>query len=268
MSEGKQAALIISGIGGIVLLIALVICLFGSWFIISPGERGVVATLGKLSSVVNTEGLNFKLPLISGVYRIDIKQQTREMQGVAFSSDLQALTVKLQVLYRIPEQATIDIVSKYNGDPFDSLVAPRIQEALKEVTALKTAQDIVKQREEVKVKTLAVAKQKIGEIVLVADVVIENIDLSDEMERAIEQKMVQEQAAAKAKFTQMQAEVDAKTAVIRAEGEANAIRIRGEALAKNPQVIQLQMVEKWNGVTPLVIGAGEGANILLPVTGK
>jgi len=51
-------------------------------------------------------------------------------------------------------------------------------------------------------------------------------------------------------------------------GEAEAIRIRGSAIKENPVLIQLQIAEKWNGVSPLVVGAGQGANILLPVEKK
>ena len=86
-----------------------------------------------------------------------------------------------------------------------------------------------------------------------------------ELEKAIEQKMVQEQEAAKANFIQQKTQIEARTAIIRAEGEAQAIRVRGRAIRENPAVIDLQLIEKWNGITPLVVGAGKGANILLPL---
>jgi prohibitin 2 len=83
--------------------------------------------------------------------------------------------------------------------------------------------------------------------------------------------MVQEQEAAKARFTQQKAQIEADTAIIRAKGEAEAIRVRAEAIRDNPGLIQLQIVEKWDGKAPLVIGGsnssdgGNGANILLPL---
>ena len=75
--------------------------------------------------------------------------------------------------------------------------------------------------------------------------------------------MVQQQEAEKALFKMQQAETDAKTAIIKAKGEAESIRIQGEALEKNPKLVDLKMVEKWNGVTPQVVGSG--TNILLPL---
>jgi prohibitin 2 len=78
--------------------------------------------------------------------------------------------------------------------------------------------------------------------------------------------MVQEQEANKAVFEQQKAQIDADIAVIRAKGEAESIRIRGEALAKNPELIDLEVITKWNGLTPRVVGGGAGgAAMLLPM---
>jgi prohibitin 2 len=96
--------------------------------------------------------------------------------------------------------------------------------------------------------------------------VLENIELTAVLEKAIEAKMVQQQEAARARFAQQQAEVEANTAVIKAKGEAESINLRGKALSENPSVIDLQVVEQWDGVTPLVVGPGaKSANMLLPL---
>ena len=91
--------------------------------------------------------------------------------------------------------------------------------------------------------------------------------LSKELEKAIEEKMVQEQEAAKSKFLKDKARIEAETAEIRAAGEAKAIEIRGEAIRKNPGIIDLQLIEKWNGVSPLVVGQTAG-NFVLPLQNK
>jgi prohibitin 2 len=237
--------------------------------VIDPGQRGVVVTLGKVSPNVSGEGLGFKLPFISDVVRVSVRQETEQIaQAQAFSSDLQTIGVTLKVLYRIPESSVVNIYQQYSGNPFESLIAPRVQEALKETTALQSAEGMAKKREEIKARTLELAKKKVGDVLFIEDIVIENIDLSDELESAIEQKMIQEQEAAKAKFTKEKAEIDAETAVIKAEGEAQAIRKRGEAIRQNPGVIDLMIAEKWNGVSPLVVGDGKNSNIMLPIGNK
>jgi len=91
----------------------------------------------------------------------------------------------------------------------------------------------------------------------VEDIVIQNIALTKELEHAIEAKMVQEQEASKSKYLQQRAQIEADTGVIQAKGEAESIRIRGQALKENPAFVDLKIVDKWDGVTPLVIGSGD-----------
>ena len=250
----------------IVIFVVIILGSTGS-YVVDPGFRGVEVTLGKVSPVFKPEGFGYKTPLITTIVPVTIRQQTKELTAECYSSDLQQVKTELRVLYRIPESSVVKIYQAYSGDPFDSLIAPRVQEALKEVTAMQSAEQIVKGREDIKTKTLAATRLKVGDLLVVEDVVIQNIDLTKELEAAIEAKMVQEQEAAKAKFTQQKAEIEAATVIIKAKGDAESIRIRGEALKADPTFIDLQIVEKWDGKAPLVVGAGSGgANMLLPLT--
>jgi prohibitin 2 len=253
-------------IGTIVIIFIILIIATAGTYTIPPGHRGVLVTMGKVSPVFSPEGFGFKAPFITTVIPISVRQQTKVAQADCYSSDLQQIKIELRVLYRIPENQIVKIFQEYSGDPFDSLVSPRVTEALKEVAALQSAEQIVKKREEIKTKALESAKTKIGQLLVIEDVVIQDVALSKELETAIEAKMVQEQEAAKAKFVQQKAEIEANTAIIRAKGEAEAIRVRGKALQDSPGLVQLQIVEKWNGISPLVVGnGGSGANVLLPI---
>jgi prohibitin 2 len=185
------------------------------------------------------------------------------MSTECYDSDLQPVTIELNVLYRVPEQSVVTIFRDYRGEAFDTLIAPRVQEALKEVAANRGAQMIVQQRREVKVSALAAAQRKIGTNLLeIVDLVLYDIRLPAAIEEAIENKMVQEQAAEKAKFTQQKTQIEADTEVIRARGESESIAIRGKALRTSADFVKLKVVEKWDGHSPLVVGAG-GAELLL-----
>ena len=51
-----------------------------------------------------------------------------------------------------------------------------------------------------------------------------------------------------------------------ASSEAESIALRGAALRENPSVLELQIIERWDGITPLVVGPGAtGANMMLPL---
>jgi len=197
------------------------------------------------------EGFGSKAPFISHIVFVPVRQLARALPAECYSSDLQQVNIALRVLYRIPEASVVRIYKEFANDPFDSLIAPRVQEALKEVTALQSAEQIVKKREEIKAKALAATKEKIGSILIVEDIVLENITLSKELEAAIESKMVQEQEAAKARFTQQKSQIEADTAIIKAKGEAEAIASAAKRCATRPASSNLQIVEKWDGEAPL-----------------
>lgn len=241
-------------IGVAVLIFCAAIMAATGTYVVQPGYRGVQVTMGRVSAVFKPEGFGLKAPLIATIHPISIRQQTAEDKAECYSSDLQQIQVELRVLYRIPEASVVKLFQEYYGDPFDSLIAPRVHEAIKEATALQSAEQVVTSREQIKTRSLELARKKIGDLIVIEDIVIQNIALTKELEQAIEAKMVQEQEAAKSKYLQQRVQIEADTAVIKAKGEAESIRIRGQALSENPSYIDLQIVEKWDGFTPLVIG--------------
>lgn len=232
--------------------------------IVDPGHRGVKVHLGEVSPVAYGEGVVWHAPLLTSVENISIQQQTQGLKAECYSSDLQQVNLEIKVLYRLPENKVVTLYKDYHGDPFDSLVVPRVQESLKEITALLTAENIVKKREIIKAEALKLAKAKVGDLVFIEDIVIENETLSKELETAIESKMVQQQEAAKAEFLKQKATVEAETALIRAKGEANALDVTGIALRNNPQILTLELIKKWNGVAPQALGS---PNTLLQLPG-
>jgi prohibitin 2 len=251
--------------GWAILIFVLVVAGAASTYVVPPGFRGVAVTLGKVSPDFRPEGFGLKQPFVTRIVPLSVRQQTRAMPAECYSSDLQQVKMVVNVLYRVPERSVVKIFQDFAGEPFDSLIAPRVQEALKEVAAERSAEQIVKNREDVKTKALELARRKIGPDFLdVVDVVLYNLSLSPELEAAIELKMIQEQEAEKAKFTQLKAQIEADTAIIRAKGDAEAIQVRGQALRANPDFVRLEIVQNWNGRSPLVVGAGgSGANLLL-----
>jgi len=251
-------------IGVAILVFVLIVFASSGTYVVQPGFRGIAVTLGKVSPQFKPEGFGFKQPFVTAIQHMSVRQQTRPMPAECYSSDLQQVKMEVHVLYRVPERSVVKIFQEYAGEPFDNLIAPRVQEAIKEVAASMSAEQIVKKREDIKSGALELARKKIGTDFLdVVDVVLYNITLSPELEQAIELKMVQEQEAEKAKFTQLKAQIEAETAIIRAKGEAEAIQVRGQALRDNPDFIRLEILQNWNGRSPLVVGTEGGANMML-----
>jgi prohibitin 2 len=257
---------VLGWIGGAVIILILVVAASSASYVVEPGHRGVEVMLGRVSPVFKPEGFGFKLPFVTRIEPQLIRQQTAKMEADCYSSDLQQVKIAVRVLYRVPEASVVTVFRDYDGDAFESLVRPRVAEALNEITALRSAELIVQKREEVKSLALESARRKVGDVLMIEDLVLENINLTNALENAIEAKMVQEQEAARSRFAQQQAQVEASTVVIKAKGEAESIVLRGKALRENPSVLELQIIERWDGITPLVVGPGAtGANMMLPL---
>lgn len=257
----KQTTARLIGVA-LLIFVAIIVSSAGT-YVVDPGYRGVEVTMGKVSSAFKPDGFGFKAPFITSITPVSVRQQTAEDKAECYSSDLQQIHIDLRVLFRVPESAVVKLFRDYDGDVFQSLVAPRIHEALKEVVASQSAEQVVKNRERIKTHSLELARQKIGQLLVVEDIVIQNIQVTKELEQAIEAKMVQEQEASKSKYLQQRAQIEADTAVIKAKGEAESIRITGEALSQNPSYVELQIVDKWDGITPLVVGSGD--NVVMPL---
>jgi prohibitin 2 len=253
-------------IAGALVIFVVVVAGSAATYVVEPGHRGVEVLLGKVSPVFKPEGFGFKLPFVTAIVPQLIRQQTAQMTADCYSSDLQQVKMKVRVLYRVPEGSVVAIFRDYAGEPFDALIKPRVAEALNEITANRSAELIVQKREQVKSQGLESARRKVGDVLVIEDLVLEDITLTSALENAIEAKMVQEQEAARSRFAQQQAQVEASTVVIKAKGEAESILLRGTALRENPSILELQIIERWDGITPLVVGPGAtGANMMLPL---
>lgn len=250
----------------IVALVA-VLTAFTVYHIVPPGHRGISVTLGKVDPQELPEGIAFKWPFIQTVSDFPIMQLSASGKAQCFSSDLQNLTLYFTVMYRVPANQVVKLFQQYRGDPFTTLIEPRIQESLKQVTAVSRAEELVKNRERVKDESIAKLRVAVGDVLQIVDFSLTNMDLSDQLEQAIEQKVVREQEALGKSFELEKERKQAEITIVRAEAEAKSVSIKGEAIKSSPEVIQLEIAQRWDGKTPLSVsvGNGSGTNILLPL---
>jgi regulator of protease activity HflC (stomatin/prohibitin superfamily) len=59
-----------------------------------------------------------------------------------------------------------------------------------------------------------------------------------------------------------QADIDKNMAIAKAEGEAKSLQIKGDAINKNPKIVQLEWINKWDGSLPNYMMGG-GQNVML-----
>jgi prohibitin 2 len=80
-------------IGFGIIIVVIVLALAQSTYVVDPGFRGVLVTLGKVSDEAKPEGFGTKSPFISHLVRVPVRQLTQSVDAECYSSDLQQLTV-------------------------------------------------------------------------------------------------------------------------------------------------------------------------------
>ena len=198
--EEMMKRTIFKSVGFTILAIIILIVLFGSFYIIQAGQRGVLLTFGNADLTPKAEGLHFKFPLIQKLVKMDIQTQKYEAELTAASRDLQDVKAKIAINYHIiPDQVPViyrDIGLSYA----EKIIYPLEQEANKATTALFTAEELVTKREEVKEKMQTLLAERLRERgIVVEGISIINFAFSDSFTQAIENKVTAEQNALAAK---------------------------------------------------------------------
>jgi regulator of protease activity HflC (stomatin/prohibitin superfamily) len=256
---------------GCVLLGVLVVFLFFT-ATVETGNVGVITNFGKVTGEVLDSGWHIVGP-VDHVTEVSIRTITTQSDASCFSKDLQNVTITLAVQTNITKERASEIYKNF-GAEYMSQAIPKILDALKAETAKYEAAEIIANRDKIRSEALKAAQDRLTGFVDVLDLSIVNVSFSEEYEKAIEAKQVAQQRAEQAKYELQQAEVEADKKVAEAKGEAEAIQIRGDALAKNPAVIELELITKWDGKAPETLvtsGGGTGSSassIILPISHK
>jgi len=83
-------------------------------------------------------------------------------------------------------------------------------------------------------------------------------------QRAMQRENEVAQARAEAAKAVAVATGAAEVARLQSEAEAKAIEAKGRALRANPEILQFEAVQRWNGILPQVLGSGSTPFIQIP----
>lgn len=248
---------------GIFFGVVVLLNIMSFFTIVNPGERGILLQLGNMKTVYEP-GLHFQMPLINTVVIVDVQTQKYEDSVDAASKDLQSIEGTVALNYHI-DPGKVDVLYQQVGLNYsDRIIGPVIQESVKSVTAQYTAEELITKRNMVKGDIFKTMQDRLSNYnVIVDDVSIVNFNFSEEFNRSIEAKQTAVQNALKAENDLKRIEIEAKQKIETAKADAESIRIQGEALKQNAGLVQLKMVEKWNGQLPYYSG-GSAQIIQLP----
>jgi regulator of protease activity HflC (stomatin/prohibitin superfamily) len=255
----------------VILIILILFVGFNSFVILNPGQAGVISILGKAKDGVLLEGIHFKPPLVSAVDTYDLTVQKFEVPGQSSTKDLQDLSARFAINFRLDPIQVVEIRRKQGtlANIVSNIIAPQTQESFKIAAARRTVEEAITKRNELKQDfddALSERLEKYGIIVLDTSVV--DLDFSPEFAKAVEEKQIAEQRSKRAVYVAQEAEQTAQADINRATGRAEAQRLLAETLkAEGGQlVLQKEAIQAWReggSQMPkvLVMGGKEQAGI-------
>lgn len=276
--------------------VAVVLLGFLGFFLVPEGHQAVVTRFGKAIEQTGP-GLHFKIPLIDGVRKFDVRERKTVEKLMAATSNRLPITAETSVNWRIDKSAVLRLFRLYGTlDQFeDRIIAPRIRQAAKAALSKFDPEVLIKERNTAITKIEENLRKELeGYPVTIESVQLENITFPQAYMAAVEaklkafeeakrerfnlekqklqaQRVVQtaqaERDAAKARAdgqayaVKKQAEAEAFSILKRGEAEAEAIRKRGLAIANNPLLVDYEKAKRWNGKLPSTV-LGTGGNFL------
>lgn len=247
-------------------IVLITVIAFLPFTIIDSGNRGVITRLGKVEGVLD-EGFHTINPFVNSVHEMSVRIQKVEVTADAASKDLQNVSAKVALNFHLNPKEVGRVYQEVRNDYDTVIIAPSLQEAVKQATAKYTAEELITKRELVKDNIKTSLREKLEPRgISVDEFNVTNFDFSPQFNAAIELKVKAEQDAKTAENKLKQVEAEAKQSVAKAQAEAESIRLQAQAannaasgtnyIRLKELEVQLEFAKHWNGVYPQTYVAG------------
>lgn len=238
--------------------------------VVGPGEVGLKQEFGKVEQKIYNSGLHGYNPLTEKFIISSVQKQTISSDNESNSlstnpSTIDQLPIKVSysVIYRIPPGQVLPLYLSVKGDPFEALVAPRVNEALRTVIAQYKSDEVTAKGHEIQVKIAQLANRLVGDCIDIIDVPITHIELPEAIRNAVTDKQNMEVAARKKQFELDKEKIEAEITMVQAKAKAESIKMQSEALRTSPELVKLKLAEvelvkaqRWNGALPSTMVGG------------
>ncbi|SDP86036.1 Regulator of protease activity HflC, stomatin/prohibitin superfamily [Eubacterium maltosivorans] len=242
---------------------ALLILASQSLVVIKTGYTGVRQTFGQISEQPVQNGFNLKVPFIQKIESVNNKLQDKTFEEQVWGETANRTAIWYQnivVTYQIQPEKSAWIYANV-ADYKESLVSSAlVASAVKSTSA--TLQDAdATNRGTVEPLVRETLQKSIDDkygagVIEINKIVINSADFEDSYKNAIAEKqkaqLAYEQQQIENQKRIEQAEAEAQAKIKEAEGQAEANRRLNESISS--QVLQKQMLDKWNGELPKVSG--------------
>ena len=228
-------------------VIVIIIYLLSSIKILAEYERGVIFRLGRVLPQPKGPGVIFVFAPIDRIARMSLRVEAMEVPSQdVVTRDNVTVKVNAVLYFRIvdPTKAVIEVANYLYA------TSQLAQTTLRSVLGEVELDELLGEREKLNVKLQAVLDQHTGPWgVKVSNVAVKQVDLPDQMIRAIAR--------------QAEAERERRAKIIHAEGEAEAavnLEKAAETMARQPVAIQLRYLQ-----TLIEIGSEKNTTVVFPL---
>lgn len=253
--QKKQTPPLGAGMIGLAIIGVIALAVIADGVVSVPaGHTGVIFSRvnGGIQEKTLNEGFNLKVPFLETATilstRIQEKTVNHQRDPIeALTKDGQRVDIDITVQYRIARENAPKLFQEIGMDYEGKVITPAIRSVVREVITGYDSKELFEQTARTKAEKEIVKNLESNyakKYITLEDSLIRNVKFSDKYLDTIEEKKIAEQVIEKSKFEKENALIQKDKKIIEAEAEAESIKLRGDALESNPEVIQLQFVEK------------------------
>lgn len=239
--------------------------------VITPfGHRSVIWSVGGVSYTERQPGLSFVVPFVQRYHPVDVREHryttvNKDGKANAFvqSSDLQEITVRASVVYRIQPDQAAELYDEVGPEYEAAIVEPIFFDAIKEaggqVEAEAFAQNLAKIADDI---AAIVTPQLRERGIEVRSVALEDAVFDPEFIGSVKEKVIALQEAEEQRRL-VEAERARKQQV---ELQAQAERERARQLGLDPgEYLEWMWLQRWDGTLPMTLVGDDSVDLLLGV---
>jgi regulator of protease activity HflC (stomatin/prohibitin superfamily) len=260
----------------------ILIVIFSSYSVISPGNTGVIFNVWTGSLRTVPQGMAWRVPFVTEVqsYPTALRTYTmvrRASEGSSQGDDSidlptregQHITQDISVTYNTSEALAGQVFKAFRGADISDIEATFIRRTIITVAQntagqMSLSEVISAKRNELQdgiQKNLLVELEKMGFHLDKVNLGASHLPAS--LEKQMQDKMAVQQQAQQAEYELQKQQMLAKAEVAKAEGEAQSILVRAKAQAEanrllqstlSQNLIQSKAIDKWDGTLPQVSG--------------
>lgn len=247
--------------------------------IISPGEVGLMWR--PYSTGLSQKPLESRVQTYmpwNSVYVYSVQWSSFQEKVEVLTRDDLTITVTADIIIRPIQNEIYELEMEIGRDYYDKVVKPQFRTAIRNILSAYNMVSISKETPNVsaQIKKSLAEKLKYKHIEI-DDVIVDDVEYSPSILKAIESKLTKQQEQEQMKFEINIAKRDAEIQQIAAEGKAKAVLIEAEAQAKaqrmiseslTPKYIQLKAMENPNNKLIFVPNGKDGLPIIVNPDGK